>query len=113
MLITLLESLLPEGILSDFKVTDVQKNSTFLEIYLEEKHDTSWFEGNAKLYSNGFHKSITLKDFPLRDRSVLLHVRRRRWIDTSTNIEVKRDFSLAANGTRMTQEFASFLKGIS
>jgi hypothetical protein len=53
-----------------------------------------------------------LQDFPLRGRKVYLNVRRRRWYLVDTSTYVHRDWTLVATGTRMTQEFASFLKGL-
>ena len=37
-----------------------------------------------KLISKGFHSSITIQDFPIRDKPLFLHVRRRRWQVEST-----------------------------
>jgi hypothetical protein len=113
MYLELLSALLPEGILENFVIRNVQKGTHHIEIYLEENFDTSWVPDGIKVHSKGFHKSVVIKDFPIRDKMVLLNVRRRRWENTSTNEEIRRDFSLIADGTRMTSEFASFLKGIS
>lgn len=113
MFLELLASILPEGILDNFKVTDVKKGAQFLEIHLEEKYLLEGFEEGVKVHSKGFHKDIVIKDFPIRDRCVLLHVRRRRWENAQTGEEIKRNLGLVAEGTRMTKEFAAFLKGIS
>ncbi|MEC4115325.1 transposase, partial [Myroides pelagicus] len=40
------------------------------------------------------------------------HVKRRRWLDKTTRELVQRDWNLVAKGTRLTNEFASFLKEI-
>lgn len=112
MLLELLAGILPEGILDNFKVTNVNKGPEYLEIWLEEKYLLAGFEKGIKVHSKGFHKTIIIKDFPIRDRSVLLHVRRRRWENANTGEELKRDLDLVAKGTRMTKEFADFLKGI-
>ena len=45
-------------------------------------------------------------------KSVLLHIKRRRWTLVDTGTIIKRDWNLIAKGTRITSEFASFLKGI-
>ncbi|MBF7093685.1 transposase family protein, partial [Flavobacterium sp. ALJ2] len=80
-----------------------------------------YFEENAKppaefnelqLVSKGFQNEITIHDFPLRGKLVYLHIKRRRWTNKSTGEIVKRDWNLVAKGTRMTQEFAAFLKEI-
>jgi len=43
---------------------------------------------------------------------VMLHVRRRRWLVEELNKVISRDWDLVAEGTRYTQGFATFLKGI-
>jgi tRNA A58 N-methylase Trm61 len=43
---------------------------------------------------------------------VYLHIKKRRWTNKVTGEIVKRDWNLVAKGTRMTQEFAAFLKEI-
>jgi len=58
---------------------------------------------------DGFYGESTLKDFPLRDKKVILHIRRRRWIDARGK-SYSRSWDLAAEGTRYSKEFAFFLK---
>jgi hypothetical protein len=53
-----------------------------------------------------------VNDFPIRGKSLLLDIRRRRWIDKKTGEYIHRDFHIVADGTRLTQEFATFLKGL-
>ena len=62
--------------------------------------------------SKGFSPEIKVEDFPLRGKSVLLHIKRRRWTLVDSGKIVKRDWELVAKGTRITSEFASFLKDI-
>jgi len=52
----------------------------------------------------------SIQDFPLRGKPVTLFVKRRRWLNTATGELVTRNWNMVAEGTRMTQEFASFLK---
>ena len=68
-------------------------------------------EHNDKdLESKGFSPPIELQDFPIRNQSVLLNVRRRRWTDKLTSKTYTRDWGLKEPGTTYTKEFASFLK---
>ena len=62
--------------------------------------------------SKGFYNEITIQDFPIRGKQVYLHIKRRRWLNNSTGSIVTRDWDLVAKGTRMTNEFATFLKQI-
>lgn len=105
------ELLLPEGLLTYFDVTDSKSTTDAISIYLDEK-DLSTEERNGKRFqSKGFYPSSTIHDFPLRGKSLMLHVRRRRWVDLDTGNPWMRDWDLAAKGTRLTEEFAAFLKG--
>ena len=65
-----------------------------------------------KLTSKGFLEPITIQDFPLRGKACFLSVKRRRWFNESTGEIVMRDWNIVAKGTRMTRDFAIFLKGI-
>jgi hypothetical protein len=66
-----------------------------------------------KLTSKGFFDEITVQDFPIRGKASYLHIKRRKWINETTGDIVFRDWNMVAKGTRMTHEFASFLKVIS
>lgn len=69
------------------------------------------FSGH-RLVSKGFVDEITVSDFPIRGKACYLKVKRRRWLNEDMNKVVSRDWELVAKGTRMTQEFAAFLKGM-
>jgi len=108
----LLEFLLPEGVLEYFEVRDMVSKNNQYHIHLEEKNiHPAQFKG-IKLSSKGFYEEVTVQDFPLRGKPCYLKVRRRKWLNESTRLNVSRDWNLVAEGTRMTEEFASFLKGI-
>lgn len=63
---------------------------------------------NEKLTSKGFHSPIVIQDFPIRDKPLVLHIRRRRWLVESTGKVVSRNWDTVAKGTRLTKEFATF-----
>lgn len=108
----MLKFLLPEGIVEFFEVRDIVSSNNQYHIHLEEKNiHPSQFKG-VKLTSRGFFDEITIQDFPLRGKPCYLKVRRRKWLNESTGLNVSRDWNLVAEGTRMTEEFAAFLKGI-
>ncbi|HEU0228674.1 MAG TPA: transposase, partial [Arachidicoccus soli] len=63
--------------------------------------------------SKGFFPSITIQDFPLRGQRVFLHIKRRRWMKMEGEEKrsiITRDWNVVSKGTRMTKEFAAFLK---
>lgn len=118
---TLATILLPDGILQYFDVVaaDVEHTGTIEEtgleriiihIYLDERdtREEEWHD----LQPNGFTEERKINDFPIRDKKVVLHVRRRRWLDANGgNIILDRD-SLIADGTSYSKEFADVLKKI-
>ena len=105
--------LLPEGLLTYFILSHYAITGQEVCLYLDEKNEVPDEYKNDKLQSKGFFDEITVQDFPLRGKAVYLHIRRRRWLDQTTGQTVFRDWDMVAKGTRMTQEFASFLKEIS
>lgn len=107
-----LSLLLPEGLLDYFSVIRTEKSKDYYTFYLEEKNAAPEEFSTRKLVSKGFYESVTIQDFPLRGKACYLNVRRRRWTDEDTGDIVSRDWNIVAKGTRMTQEFASFLKAI-
>lgn len=84
-----------------------------MHLYFEERHVVPEEFKHLTLVSHGFHKEVTVQDFPLRGNKVYLHVKRRRRMDKARKEIVQRDWHLVAQGTRMTNEFAAFLKEIS
>jgi hypothetical protein len=105
------ELLLPDGILTYISVTHSGKTATAIIIYLDER-DLSEEERKGKhLQSKGFYPTSSIDDFPLRGRSLIHQVRRRRWVDLDTGNPYMRDWEVVAKWTRLTAEFASFLKG--
>ena len=106
------ELLLPEGILRFFQVSDVDKKEEEYIITLEELNVHPEQYRGQKLTSKGFLEPITIQDFPLRGKACFLSVKRRRWFNESTGEIVMRDWNIVAKGTRMTRDFAIFLKGI-
>jgi hypothetical protein len=107
----LIELILPEGILEYFEVVSVEKDRDSYIIYLDEKNLPPSQYKDEKLVSKGFYETVTIQDFPLRGKACFLKVKRRRW-EKEKGETVSRDWDLVAKGTRMTKEFASFLKAI-
>lgn len=109
----ILELFFPLGLLDYFEITNYTKESEKIHFYLEEKSIVPEGYTHSELYANGFYQETIVEDFPLRAHQVSLHIKRRRWIERNSKASVARDWKLVAKGTRMTQEFASFLKEIS
>ncbi len=104
--------MLPSGVLDFFEIRDVKKEGDYLHIYLDEQDNIPQEYSKEHYRSNGFLPETQIKDFPIREHFVTLHVKRRRWLLVDSGQKVKRDWSLVAPGTRITKDFAVFLKEI-
>ncbi|MCP9769248.1 transposase [Lacihabitans sp. LS3-19] len=107
----LLQLLLPEGLLEYFEFVKVENVVETYNIYISERNIIpSEYEGD-KLESKGFFDEETVRDFPLRGKPCFLKIKRRKWLNHNSGKIVYRNWEIVANGTRMTTEFATFLKG--
>lgn len=111
--IELAKLLLPEILIDYFKLTKHEVKNGELHFYFTELNTIPEEFKGLKLSSKGFFPEATIQDFPIRGKNVFLHVIRRRWVEESSNKVVVRDWLLVAKGTRITSEFAAFLKQIS
>jgi len=104
--------LLPELLVNNFNITKVEKSedSGILRIYLAEKGKKPKEHSDLKLHSKGFFDEITIRDSTIRHYKVFLHIKRRKRNDLETEKNVARNWEIVAQGTRMTVEFAAFLK---
>lgn len=108
----LVKLLLPELLVENFDIVKVEKdvNSEILRIYLEEISTIPKELSHLKLHSKGYFDEIIIQDFPIRGFKVFLQVKRRKWKNLETGKNVHRNGEIVARGTRMTSEFAAFLK---
>ncbi len=109
----IIQFLLPEFILENFELTTIDRQEGVFHIHLTEKNTDDRDSERENLLSKGCFAPITVQDFPLRGHKVFLHIKRRRWLNTQTGKVVYRDWTQVEKGTRMTGEFAAFLKEIS
>lgn len=107
----LLDLILPDGVLAWFDVIESEKTTDEFRITLVEKNIPPLSEEDQvkNVQSKGF-TNITVTDFPLRGRRVLLTFRRRYWQVEGRDDLLKRDLTLCAKGTQLEKEFADFLK---
>lgn len=111
----LLKMILPESICEYFELTSVKKDDQkeVMDLYLQEVATLPNEYVNARLTSKGFFDEVTIQDFPIRGYKVFLHIKRRRWLNEDTGKVVFRNWDVIAQGTRITKDFAAFLKEIS
>ena len=113
--------MLPESMLDCFDIVKVAEEAIprtdasfrpykrMVNLYLDERDNRT--EEQQSFKPNGFTEYTRVTDFPLRNRLVTLHIRRRRYIDTEGKNTVLCEYPLKAEGTSISPEFADFLKG--
>ena len=112
--------ILPENILDQFDIVrledeDIDRHDgTYqpfkhnVHIYLDEQ-DNRTAEQRATLKPNGFTEYASVKDYPVRNRLLTLHIRR-RYLDADDKSFILSEFPIKADGTSISPEFAVFLK---
>ncbi|MDP1745348.1 MAG: transposase [Bacteroidota bacterium] len=110
---SLIKLILPEGLEEYFELTSHSNEGATLHLYLKELNILPTEYSGNKLVSKGFFDAVTIQDFPIRGQSVFLHITRRRWLNEDTGKVVFRNWDLIAQGTRITKDFAIFLKEFS
>lgn len=91
----------------------VKTGDSTLHLTVEEKNLVpplpSEHQGKT-VTSKGFHRPITIQDFPIRDKLCQLTIHRRRWeIDGGGTLERSLEF-LPLKGLKITTTFGDFLK---
>lgn len=109
---------LPQGLLEHFSITGIEEkaeestNSTIIEISLEEINQIPQGNDSSQYESKGFYPAKLVQDFPIRGKAVYLSIKRRRWRHKNNPNEIiHNDYSLIAEGSKLTQELSDFLKG--
>ena len=118
----LAKCLLPSHMLEWFELTNVEVkamekksaqdqpeeySANVIHLYLDENELTP--DNREDLRPNGFTPAKTFHDFPIRGQEVLLHVRRRRWLDAEGR-NVMSEFDFIQESTLCSKELADFLK---
>jgi len=93
-----------------FEVVGTFRDGSDAIKYLEENNVVPEQYSSQETESKGFYDPVVVQDFPLRGKKLFLNIRRRRWILKKSNEYISRNWRMVAEGTRMTQDFASFLK---
>jgi len=108
--------LLPKGLLNKFEIIRVEELGNVKDKKLEYHiwlDESNVLPVRYKDYeSKGFYPVKEVQDFPIRGKAVFLHIRRRRWRDKKgLQPDIKSDFRFVAQGVKLTEELAIFLKG--
>lgn len=111
--IDILRLILPEDLVDHFTLVSTDNHDNQLILHLDENNVKPPEHIEKQLESKGFTDSIFINDFPIRNKRVLLKVRRRKWKDLETGKVYTRNWELKHQGTSYTTEFALFLKKMS
>jgi len=108
--IKLLSIFFPKGLLDYFEVISFDDSGDQFVFRLEELNIPPEGYDAIDLLSKGFYEGGQINDFPVRGKRCVYQFRRRKWQVKSDGRVITRDWNIVASGTRMTGEFASFLK---
>ena len=108
----LLRLILPGEIFEFFDVIKVDAYEKEVHLFVDENNVLPYGFNKGEYQSKGFYPEAIIQDYPLRDKAVFIHARRRKWQNVLTSEILSNNFNLTENGTRYSPGFASFLKGI-
>lgn len=108
-------ALLPEGLEEFFDIDGFEKDDLRFRIILVEKNRVPAElaeEYRGKKVVNTVLNDILLEDFPIRGRKGEILFRRRSWKFEGVDRMLTRKIALTFPGTKISNEFAVFLKGM-
>ncbi len=103
--------ILPSEIFEHFELIATLTDDHAIHIHLDQKN-TPPVKHNYTYTSKGFSDPTVVQDFPIRGVPVLLHIRRRKWLEQPSGQIVTSHFELTHLGTQLSPEFAAFLKEV-
>ena len=108
----LLRCIFPDVLADYFDVVDIQESVSQFDFWLDERNFMEKSDHKLGTVSSyGFTSERVIQDFPFRGKAVYLHVRRRKWRDSSNGEIFTYSYDdLTAEGSRLFPEFVSFLK---
>ena len=105
--------LVPQEILADFTVVDVQELKEEWLLILEEKADRIPVSLQGKdVVLDGFYDSIDLISGVMMDQVIYLRIKRRRWKERGSTKHSHNQYDHQFKGMKTTQRFAAFLKEV-
>ena len=106
----LAECLLPREVAENFELIDVIITEDSIDAYLDERNIIPEGYTASELVPNGYTETQCIRDFPIQGKKMTLHIRRRGWLKMPEKKNVVKDRHLVAEGTRLSKDFAAFLK---
>jgi len=108
----LLRLVVPQLIADNFILVRIIEKESSITLYFEEKPELIPDKLKDKeSVLDGFVNKVELQTFPLKDKTVYLAIRRRRWKERNkAGISYSNTYDLHIEGMKTTKEFGSFLK---
>ena len=108
----LLSLIVPKEITDNFELIEIVEKEHMITLSFEEKPSRVPAELEGKIaVLDGYLNQIELQTFPLKDKTVYLAVRRRRWKEQGTiTPSHSNTYELHIEGMKTTREFGAFLK---
>lgn len=76
-------------LMDNFDVVKFEKTDNLFDIWMDEKKVQMWKnKRNATVISYGFCEYRSIRDFPLQGNATYLHVRKRKWFDKDTGVQL-------------------------
>ena len=102
----------PNEITSNFELKEIVENSRTISLIFEENKEKVPEKLTGKeIVLDGFVNTIELQTFPLKEKTVFIVVRRRRWKEKGmSEPSYTNQYELHEKGMKTTKEFGAFLK---
>lgn len=102
----------PSVIADNFELIQIVEKPAVITLYFEEKEGRIPDELKGKeVVQDGYLNKMELQTFPLKDKTVYIAIRRRRWKEKGTTKEsYSNRYDLHVEGMKTTKEFGIFLK---
>jgi hypothetical protein len=108
----LLSLIVPKEITENFELIEIIEKDHMITLSFEELPNRvpTALEGKIAVL-DGYLNQIELQTFPLKDKTVYLAIRRRRWKEQGTiSPSYSNPYELHLAGMKTTKEFGAFLK---
>ena len=104
--------IVPKEITQDFELKEIIEKTGMITLYFEELPDRipKVLQGK-EVVMDGFINQLELQTFPLKDKTVHIAIRRRRWkAKGDISQSYSNNYDLHLEGMKTTKEFGAFLK---
>jgi transposase len=108
----LLKLIVPKEITDNFELIEIVERTNMITLSFEEYSSRIPKPLQGKeVVLDGYLNQLELQTFPLKDKTVYIAIRRRRWKEKGDNKQsYSNTYELHVEGMKTTKEFGAFLK---